>query len=209
MTKFVLQEYPDLNNTGRRNVFPKLKRHHTLSTDELVKFMSRYSTSIQPNILRAALDALAQTMAMELADGHNVRIDGLGTFSLSIGFDDDKPTELSSDDDPLLYRHVVPKKVNFRVSERLLGEVKRNAHFERDEEVRVKKLSVSPYSLEERIARALEYIEAHKFMRIEDYARLNNLSRTAASVELKTIIDDPESPFATEGKGTHKVWVRK
>ena len=46
-------------------------------------------------------------------------------------------------------------------------------------------------------------------MRIEDYASLNNLSRTAASVELKAIIDDPESPFATEGKGTHKVWVRK
>ncbi len=171
--------------------------------------MSHYSTSIQPNILRAALDALAQTMAMELADGHSVRIDGLGTFSLSIGFDDDKPTSQSSDDDPLLYRHVVPKKVNFRVSERLLGEVRRNAHFERDEEVRVKKLSVSPYTLEERIARALEYIDAHKFMRIEDYAVLNNLSRTAASVELKAITNDPESPFATEGKGTHKVWVRK
>ena len=75
--------------------------------------------------------------------------------------------------------------------------------------MRVKKLSVSPYSLEERIARALEYIDAHKFMRIEDYARLNNLSRTAASVELKAIIDDPESPCAPEGRGTHKVWVRK
>ena len=206
MTKFVLQEMPDIHKSGQRNVFPKLKRHHTLSTDELVKLMSHYSTSIQPNILRAALDALAQTMAMELADGHNVRIDGLGTFSLSIGFDDDKPTELSSDDDPLLYRRVVPKKVNFRVSERLLGEVRRNAHFERDEEVRVKKLSVSPYSLEERIARALAHIE---FMRIEDYAVLNNLSRTAASVELKAITNDPESPFATEGKGTHKVLVRK
>ena len=46
-------------------------------------------------------------------------------------------------------------------------------------------------------------------MRIDDDARRNNLSRTAASVELKVIIDDPESPLATEGKGTHKVWVRK
>ena len=172
---------PDIHKSGRRNVFPKLKRHHTLSTDELVKLMAHYSTSIQPNILRAALDALVETLAMELADGHNVRIDGLGTFSLSIGFDDDKPTELSSDDDPLLYRHVVPKKVNFRVSERLLGEVRRNAHFERDEEMRVKKLSVSPYTLEERIARALEYIDAHKFMRIEDYAVLNNLRRRCGS----------------------------
>ena len=55
----------------------------------------------------------------------------------------------------------------------------------------------------------MEYIEAHKFMRIEDYARLKNLSRTAASVELKAITESPDSPLATEGKGTHKVWVRK
>ena len=43
MTKFVLQEMPDIHKSGRRNVFPKLKRHHTLSTDELVTEIPEYN----------------------------------------------------------------------------------------------------------------------------------------------------------------------
>ena len=38
---------------------------------------------------------------------------------------------------------------------------------------------------------------------------INNLSRTAASLELKEITADRNSPIGSMGSGSHKVWVKR
>nr|WP_293583551.1 hypothetical protein [Prevotella sp.] len=65
------------------------------------------------------------------------------------------------------------------------------------------------YSKEERVSRALEEIHENGFITLTDYAAINHLSRTAASMELKTLTDDPSSPITAKGRGSHKVWVKK
>ena len=65
------------------------------------------------------------------------------------------------------------------------------------------------YSKEERIARALEVIETNGLITLSDYAYINNLSRTAASMELKELTDDKTSPIGSMGRGSHKVWVKR
>ena len=73
----------------------------------------------------------------------------------------------------------------------------------------VKVIRKQLYSREERIARALEVIEANGLITLSDYAYINNLSRTAASLELKEITADRTSPIGSMGSGSHKVWVKR
>ena len=73
----------------------------------------------------------------------------------------------------------------------------------------VKVIRKQLYSREERIARALEVIETDGLITLSDYACINNLSRTAASLELKEITADRTSPIDSTGSGSHKVWVKR
>ena len=52
-------------------------------------------------------------------------------------------------------------------------------------------------------------IEANGFITLSDYAYINNLSRTAASMELKELTNDKTSPIDSLGRGSHKVWVKR
>ena len=139
-----------------------------------------------------------------------MNLEGLGTFSLSLGFEDDKPTEMQGDDDKMTYRKVGVKDINFKASPEFIREVKRETDRDLERDMGgVKVIRKQLYSKEERIARALEVIEANGLITLADYAYINNLSRTAASLELKKITADRTSPIGSMGRGSHKVWVKR
>lgn len=73
----------------------------------------------------------------------------------------------------------------------------------------VSRLYKQKYTLEERIGRATEWLETHAFFTLQEYASLNNLSRTTASLELKTLTHGEDAPFDYAGSGSHKVWVKR
>ena len=73
----------------------------------------------------------------------------------------------------------------------------------------VKVIRKQLYSKEERIARALSVLEKNAAITLGDYAYINDMSRTAASLELKEITQDPTSPIRSIGRGSHKVWVKR
>jgi len=68
--------------------------------------------------------------------------------------------------------------------------------------------SPSPYSSEERLQRALQHIDRHGFITLQEYANLNSLSYTSASRELAKLVLDPNSGIKVKGAASHKVWVR-
>ena len=51
--------------------------------------------------------------------------------------------------------------------------------------------------------------EKNGVLTLGDYASINNLSRTAASMELKELTCDKSSPIDSLGRGSHKVWVKR
>ena len=57
--------------------------------------------------------------------------------------------------------------------------------------------------------RALQVIEQNGYICLTDYASINNLSRTVASMDLKEITDNPSSPIQSRGNGTHKIWIKR
>ena len=208
MPKYKLQEMPDVRQTGERRVYPKLDAYRLLDAEEFIEKMHSYDRAISPSVIRAVLMNLSDTLKRMLSLGYTVKVDELGTFSLSLDFDDDKPKVMQQADDKMAYRHVTVKNVNFKVDPSLLKDLRYETELER-EMSGVKVIKKQLFTLEQRIERALAVIERDGFIGLTDYAAINNLSRTSASQELKQICANPEGPLDTKGRGSHKVWVKR
>lgn len=210
MPKYKLVEMTDLRNTGKRRVYPKMVVNRTLSQTEFIEKMKGYNRSLAPSTVEMAVTEVRDMLVRLLSMGYNVTFDELGTFSLSLGFEDDKPTEMQSDDDKMIYRKVGVKNVNFKPSPDLIKDLKNETDRDMERDMGgVKVIRRELYSREERIARALKVIDDRGFISLTDYACINNLSRTAASLELKEISADGSSPICSTGQHSHKVWVRR
>ena len=207
MAKYKLQEMSNLNGVGEKRVFPKLVTNSQLETKEFVEKLHSYNRAVPKSIVSAVITDIGTCLGEMLAMGYTVKLDDIGTFSLSLEFDDNKPVEMSSDDDKMLYRKVTVKDVNYKSSPELIKLLKRRTVLERDMGG-VSRLRKNKYTLEERIGRTAEWMDKHGFITLQEYANLNNLSRTAASVELKKLTQGEEATLETKGRGSHKVWVK-
>lgn len=208
MAKYKLQEMPDMDESGKRRVYPKMVINRTLDTKELIEKMKLYRRAFSPSIIEGVVMDLEDMIVEVLSMGYNVKLDGIGTFSLSLGFEDEKPTEILEEGDKMLYRKVGVKGVNFKVAPEMVKRIRRETDLERDMggvTVLKKKL----YTREERIARALQVIERNGYITLTDYAYINNLNRCTASKELREITSDKSSPIDGRGCGSHKVWVKR
>ena len=208
MAKYKLQELPDMQGEGKRKVYPKMVINRTLNLEDLTEKMKSHHRAFSPSTIEAVVMDLEDMMVEVLSMGYNVKLDGIGTFSLSLGFEDEKPTEMQKEGDKMLYRKVGVKNVNFKVDPEMLLQLRKETDLER-EMSGVKVIKKNLFSKEERIARALQVIERDGYITLTDYVHINNLSRTAASAELKEITSDANSPIDWRGNGSHKVWIKK
>lgn len=208
MLNFKLQEMNDLHNSGKRIVYPKAIANRTLSTEELAQKMQEYNMGFPPGTVKGVLEGVAHLMEYMMEMGFNVKLDGIGTFSLSVGFDDEKTNEMASDKDKMLYRKVSVKDVNYKADPKLVKTLKKKVELDRKES-EVSKLQKTKYSLDERIKRALKIIDKYGFITLTDYAYINDISRTKASRELKAITTQEGAPIRSSGSGSHKIWVRR
>lgn len=208
MAKYKLQEMPDMQNKGKKRVYPKLVANRALSTKEFIDKMHSYNHALSESVVGAVLEDVSDTMMRMLSMGYTVKLDGIGTFSLSLDFDDEKPVVMQSEKDKMLYRKVTVKDVNYKASPELVKQLKYETDLERDMGG-VSRLYKKIYTQEERIQRALQVIEQNGYICLTDYASINNLSRTVASMDLKEITDNPSSPIQSSGNGTHKIWIKR
>ena len=72
----------------------------------------------------------------------------------------------------------------------------------------VNKLAPESFSRDERLRRALEFIDKHGFITLSDYVRINKLSRSSASRELRALSVNPDSGIVSSGNAPHKTWIR-
>ena len=213
MPKYVLQELPGEMTDGKKIIYPKMQTYSLHDYETVIDHMRDYAGSISEGMIRAVFDALLSVMKSWMPMGHNIKIDGLGVFSLTLGFDDSSPSEKEAlknvDDNPKTkYRHVCIKGINFKPDQKLLQALNKEATFERGEaDVLVPKKT--KFSREERIARAKAIIAKNGFMTLYDYANATHQSRSVASKDLRQIVADPTSDITTRGTHSHKVWIAK
>ena len=179
MAKYILKEMNDVRNTGERKVYPKLVVNYTVGKDEFVDRVQKHLRAIDKGVVIAVTTGVADVLAELLSEGCNVTIDEIGTFSTSLRFFDDKPTEIESDDDSMAYRRVGVKDINFKTAPEMMRSLQMRTKFERVM-TGARLLKKNLYTLEQRIENALAKISS-----------------------------DPNMPIDYTGQASHKIWIRR
>ena len=96
--------------------------------------------------------------------------------------------------------------VSFQADKRLIANVDSRCDLKR---ARVSRLCRSPFTKEERLQKALEYLNAHGAMKVKDYMELTSLSHTVAAKELREFEHDAASGITSIGRLAGKVYVRR
>ena len=211
MAKYILKEMAEGMADGHKTLYPKIQTYSLHDYETVIEHMRDYAGSFSEGTIRGVFDALASVMKSWMPMGHNIKIDGLGVFSLTLGFDESSPSEKAelknADDNPKTkYRHVCIKGINFKPDAKLLQALNQEGTFERGEaDVQVPQKTT--LTREERISRAKAIIEKNGFMTLYDYANATHQSRSVASKDLRQIVADPNSGITTRGCHSHKVWV--
>ena len=213
MAKYILKEMAEGMADGHKTLYPKIQAYTLHDYETVIKHMRDYAGSISEGMIKAVFDALVSVMKSWMPMGHNIKIDGLGVFSLTLGFDESSPSEKAAlkntDDDPKTkYRHVCIKGINFKPDQKLLQALNKEASFERGE-TDVQVPQKTKLSREERLEKAKAIIAKNGFMTLYDYANATHQSRSVASKDLRQIVADPTLGITTRGSHSHKVWIAR
>ena len=207
MAKYIKQEMPDITGKGEHQVYYRMQTERNIGAAELVEEVAGLGTGLSEGAVTHVLEQMVQTMARLLADGHTVTIGGLGTFRTAIGVMEGKEQDtFDADESKRNAQSMEVKGVNFRADKALVKDIRVQCRLERGKESRLHR---SPYTREERLARALAFMEEHTVLRVPDYVRLTGLSRTTASLELRELCQDPTSGIRSMGQRASKVYIKR
>ena len=206
MAKYIKQEMIDLSGKGEEKVYYRLQTERNIDFAELAQHIERHHGVISRGLVKNVMTHITDTMAELLSEGYSVTIDGLGTFRASIGLREDKKIDtFEGNDTKRNARSLQLTGINYRADKDLIKKANRRCKLERAGESR---LHHTPYSKEERLKLALQYLEEHGAMRVVEYMELTGLSRTKATLELKEFRQDDSSGISFVGRGSAKVYVK-
>ena len=207
MTKYVKQEMNDLNGSGKKRAYYRLQTIRNLSGDEFIEIMAGRHAGVNPAMVKQVLYQAAEDMAFYMAMGYTVTLDGIGTFRPSLGMQRGKQMEEMEEGSPKRNaQSICVNDINFKPAKKLIKRTNEECELERSG---TNKLHRSPYTKEERLKLAQDFLEMHPYMRVDDYIYLTKLSRTTATRELRQFSEQPENGIGWTGKGSYKLYVRK
>ena len=198
MARYIIEEMPDLQKTGKRITYPKFARIDNASIKELAQRVGDVSGFRAGDI----------EMAHLMAEGRSVKIDGIGTFtpSLTLGRDKERedPEEGGSHRNA---QSIFIGGVNFRVDREMVRNISERCQLERAPWK--KQRSSNKFTSEQRLALALKYLDEHPFLTVWEYRKLTGLLQTAATNELRQWGHQPDSGIEITGRGAHRVYIKK
>ena len=207
MAKYIKQEMPDIAGKGENAVYYRMQTERNIGAAEFIEEVAGIGTGLSEGAVTHVLGQLTHTLARLLADGHTVTVGGLGTFRATVGVMEGKEQDSFDTDEPKRNAQSIEVKgVNYRADKALVKDIRVQCRLERGKESRLHR---SPYSREERLARAQDFIEEHTVMRVMDYVELTGLSRTTASLELRELCQDPTSGIRSMGQKAGKVYIKR
>ena len=206
MAKYIKQEMTDLSGKGEEKVYYRLQTERNIDFKALAEYVGRHNGMMSKGLVINVMEHVVDAMAELLGEGHSVTIDGLGTFRASLGLAEEKEMDtFDGDGTKRNARNLRLTGINYRADKVLIREANRHCKLERAGESR---LHHSPYTKEERLKLALQYLEEHGAMRVAEYMELTGLSRTKATLELKEFRQDLSSGITFIGRGSAKVYVK-
>ena len=116
MARYIMEEMPDIQKTGKRITYPKFARIDNASIKELAQRVGDVS-GFSAGDIEGVLLQTAIEMAHLMAEGRSVKIDGIGTFTPALALCRDKERETLMKDagwKELHGNHNVPQKSSHR-----------------------------------------------------------------------------------------------
>ena len=206
MAKYIKQEMTDLSGKGEEKIYYRLQSERNIDFNALAEYVGRHNGMMSKGLVINVMEHVVDAMAELIGKGHSVTIDRLGTFRASLGLAEDKEMDtFDGDETKRNARSLRLTGINYRADKVLIREANRHCKLERAGESR---LHHSPYTKEERLKLALQYLEEHGAMRVAEYMELTGLSRTKATLELKEFRQDLSSGITFIGRGSAKVYVK-
>ncbi len=187
--KYHIQELPDLHG-GERKLYPKLERYSSFGNDKIVERISLES-GIRESSVAAVLDSLPDALTAFLLEGHTVKIDGFGTFSLSL--------TSNRQGEPVISR------LNLRSDPEFIDRLRGEASFEKSKP-EVVAVSCAKDHFEEHLALLRGWMQTHRSITLQEYANLAGISASSASRELRRICKDPSNHIAPSGPTVNRCW---
>ena len=167
---------------------------------EQIEGSSSFTSGDVCGLIRCLTQQLSRWMGM----GYSVKIDGLGIFTPSLALD--KGKERETREERRNARSIGVGNVRFKADKQLVRETDRSCELVRTPETI--RRSSTKYTAEERLARALSYLDSHPYLRVADYMTLTGLKRTTAAKELREWVEAGDRGIAASGGGRYKVYVR-
>lgn len=207
MAKYIKQEFTSIRGEGEASAFYRMETSRKVTMDEFVKEISIPGYGISEATAKQVLSQAATTLARLMANGCAVTIEGIGTFKATVGVCEGKEQDAFVENEPQRNAQSIEVKgVHYRADAKLIKSVRTQCTLERGEQSRIKR---SPYTLEECLARAVQYIGERGYMRTRDYAELNGLSHSAATVELRRVRKEEASGIKAIGRGSTLIYVKR
>lgn len=192
MAKYRLDENLQPTKEGKRLYHARFVPDYTVREEELLESVTE-RTALTSADMKAALDILRKLLVQWLRAGHNVELEGIGTFSVVLTH---RPIE---DKRKIRAESIDFRDVTFRSSAKLRRELKGLPL------TRVESPEPSRLTDEERERRMLDYLAGHPYITGRVYERLNECGRTKASAELRRMV--AEGKLRREAFG--RVWLYK
>ena len=178
---------------GKQPLHPRVIVQQTISTSSLAQMIGQ-TTTMSSADTKGVLEALSEWMAFFLENGNNVRLDGIGTFSLSL---QSRPV---MDEKDITSVSVCLKNVNFRCSKEL-KERMRGITIERETNAGSKEIM----PVEERKKRIVDYLSTYQSLTRTDCMRLNKCKKDLAIKDLNELI--AEKKILRLGNGRTVLYV--
>ena len=205
MVEYIKREMPDMNGTGERKAYYKVKTYSNLSSENFVKKICYPGSGLNQGDVAKVMCRMVDEMKRWLAEGHTITIDELGTFSLSIGvMDDDEVEDFDGNGKKVTAKRIGVRGVNFRPDKQLVRDIVRKCKLHK---VYDSPNNRSPYTRDQRLKMAQDYIAEHHFMRVHDYETMTLLPHSTVAKELREFCVQPTG-ITSEGRGNTKVYVK-
>ena len=207
MAKYIKQEVPDMQKTGEQKVFYRLKVERNVDFEEFIRKLCSYHHGISRGEALRVLVSASEVLAKLLGEGYSVSLDDWGTFKATVGLEEGKEMDtIDGDGSKHNARSLQLNGVSFMADKKLVRNARSHCKLERAGIVRVNR---SPYSKEERLQKALDYLEVNQVLKVSQYMALTGLSHTTAANELRAFSRDASSGIGKVGRRPAVVYVKK
>ena len=201
--KYIKREVPDLNGTGSTQACYKMELT-SMDFHQFVNLCHREG-GIDESMILAVMSLVSDKLALCMAEGFSVKLDGIGTFNAKLGVRSDMlPDSFEEGTTSRNAKSIVVNGVAYRADKKLVKETDKKCTLVKGGESRIKK---SEFTLEERIQKARDFLKKHLFMKVPDYANLTGLARSTAAEELRKLERDPSTGITSHGNRSQKVYI--